>query len=104
MTHPAMVVPGAMDALQAVGATLGKALDENGALSPLTIELVNLRVSQINGCSTCLEGHAVSAKKLGETDERLFVVAGWRDAEGLPWQEIDLGMLARDPAFLQVGA
>jgi twitching motility protein PilI len=30
-------------------------------------------------------------------------VAGWRDAEGLPWQEIDLGMLARDPAFLQVG-
>ena len=31
-------------------------------------------------------------------------VAGWRDAEALAWQEIDLGMLARDPAFLQVGA
>ena len=31
-------------------------------------------------------------------------VAGWRDAEDLAWQEIDLGMLARDPAFLQVGA
>jgi AhpD family alkylhydroperoxidase len=80
MTHPAVVVPGAMDALQAVGATVGQALDENGVLSPLTIELVNLRVSQINGCSTCLEGHAISAKKLGETEERLHVVAGWRDA------------------------
>jgi twitching motility protein PilI len=31
-------------------------------------------------------------------------VAGWRDADGCVWQEIDLGLLARDPAFLQVGA
>jgi twitching motility protein PilI len=31
-------------------------------------------------------------------------VARWRDAEGVSWQEIDLGQLARDPAFLQVGA
>ena len=30
-------------------------------------------------------------------------VAGWRDAEGVSWREIDLGLLARDPAFLQVG-
>jgi AhpD family alkylhydroperoxidase len=75
MSHPAMVVPGAMDALQAVGASVGES-----ALSPQLIELVNLRVSQINGCSTCLEGHAQIAKKNGETDERLFVVAGWRDA------------------------
>ena len=75
MSHPAMVVPDAMAALQAVGASVGKS-----GLSPLTIELVNLRVSQINGCATCLEGHAHSARQLGETDERLFVVAGWRDA------------------------
>jgi len=30
-------------------------------------------------------------------------VAGWRDAEGASWREIDLGLFARDPAFLQVG-
>jgi AhpD family alkylhydroperoxidase len=75
MNHPAMVVPDAMDALQAVGAAVG-----NGGLSPRTIELVNMRVSQINGCATCLEGHARVAQQLGETDERLFVVAGWRHA------------------------
>jgi AhpD family alkylhydroperoxidase len=75
MSHPAMVVPDAMDALQAVGASVG-----NTDLSPRTIELVNLRVSQINGCATCLEGHARVARRLGETDERLFVVAAWREA------------------------
>ena len=39
-----------------------------------------LRASQINGCSTCVDGHARIAKKAGETDERLFAVAAWRDA------------------------
>ncbi len=75
MTHPAMIVPGAMEALQAVGAAVGR-----GGLTPTLVELVNLRASQINGCSVCLEGHAIAAKKAGETDERLFVIAGWRDA------------------------
>jgi AhpD family alkylhydroperoxidase len=42
--------------------------------------LVHLRVSQINGCSLCVEGGARHAKKGGETDERLFAVAAWRDA------------------------
>jgi AhpD family alkylhydroperoxidase len=73
--QPAMVVPGAMDALQALGAAIAA-----GGVSPTTIELVNLRVSQINGCGVCLLGHVHAAKKRGETDDRLAVVAGWRDA------------------------
>jgi AhpD family alkylhydroperoxidase len=75
MTHPAMVLPDAMPALQAVGASVG-----HGGVPVRTLELVNIRASQINGCSVCLEGHTRNAKKNGETDERLFVVAGWRDA------------------------
>jgi AhpD family alkylhydroperoxidase len=39
-----------------------------------------LRASQINGCSVCVDGHPRIARKLGETDERLFAVAAWRDA------------------------
>jgi AhpD family alkylhydroperoxidase len=46
------------------------------------MELVHLRVSQINGCSACVAGGALGAKKAGETDERLFAVAAWREA---PW-------------------
>lgn len=52
------------------------------AKSPLpasTKELVQIRVSQINGCGFCLDMHVRDAKKAGETDQRLATVAGWRD-------------------------
>ncbi len=75
MQHPAMIVPEAMAALQAVGAAVGQ-----GDVSDGTIELVNVRASQINGCGVCLVGHVRGAKKRGETDDRLAAVAGWRDA------------------------
>lgn len=47
---------------------------------PATVKAINLRVSQINGCGVCLLGDVRAAKKHGETDERLAVVAGWREA------------------------
>jgi AhpD family alkylhydroperoxidase len=75
MRHPVFVLPDAMQALQA----LGKAVHQGG-LPPKTLELVNLRASQINGCGVCAVQHPRIAKKLGETDERLFAVAAWRDA------------------------
>jgi AhpD family alkylhydroperoxidase len=49
-------------------------------LPGVTVDLVHLRASQINGCSVCLEMHAADLKKKGESDERIFTVAGWRDA------------------------
>ena len=67
MKHPVFVVPDAMQALQA----LGKAVHKTG-LSPQLIELVNLRASQINGCSVCVEMHSRSLKAAGESDERIF--------------------------------
>ncbi|MBY5635090.1 carboxymuconolactone decarboxylase family protein [Rhizobium leguminosarum] len=75
MGNPALVLPAAMQALNA----LSKVPTETG-LSPKLLELVNLRSSQINGCSVCIDGHWRIARKHGETDERLFAVAGWRDA------------------------
>ncbi len=75
MKNPAMIVPDAMQALQALGAAV-----EKGGVPRRTLELVHLRASQINGCSVCVDGHPRLAKKAGETDERLFAVAAWRDA------------------------
>jgi len=46
-----------------------------------TMELAHLRASQINGCSPCVYSGAISAKKAGERDERLFAVAAWRETE-----------------------
>jgi AhpD family alkylhydroperoxidase len=75
MKHPAYVLPEALPALQALGESIAKS-----GVSPLTLELVSLRASQINGCSVCVDGHPRIARKAGETDERLFTVAAWRDA------------------------
>ncbi len=75
MNNPALVMPDALQALQA----LGKAI-EKGGVPRKTLELVNLRAGQINGCGVCAVGHSRIAKKLGETDERLYAVAAWRDA------------------------
>ena len=74
MSNVALSVPGAFDALQA----LAKAADQGG-LPPTTAELVHLRASQINGCSVCVQMHARDLKKAGESDERIWAVAAWRD-------------------------
>ena len=75
MNHPAMIVPDALQALLALSKST-----EKGGVPKKTIDLVHLRASQINGCSVCLEMHASDAKQAGDTDERLFTVAAWRDA------------------------
>jgi AhpD family alkylhydroperoxidase len=75
MNSPVFVIPDAMNALQA----LAKAIQQGGVPAK-TLELVNLRASQINGCGVCAVQHPRIAKKLGETDDRLFAVAAWRDA------------------------
>lgn len=46
-----------------------------------TMELAHLRASQINGCSPCVYSGAISAKRAGESDERLFAVAAWRETD-----------------------
>jgi AhpD family alkylhydroperoxidase len=74
MNHPAMVVPGAMKALLALGRTI-----EDAGVSKQLLDLVYLRASQINGCGVCVDMHARDLKKNGESDERLWSVAGWRD-------------------------
>ncbi|MFF2427296.1 carboxymuconolactone decarboxylase family protein [Streptomyces mirabilis] len=45
------------------------------------VELINLRVSQINGCAYCLNVHTRAALRAGETAQRLGVLAAWRDTE-----------------------
>ncbi len=77
MENPAVSTPGALQALYALhGATAKTGLDER------TAELVNLRASQINGCSVCVDMHGKALRRAGESDERLLAVAAWRDA---PW-------------------
>jgi AhpD family alkylhydroperoxidase len=52
---------------------------QGGGVDPLVLELVHLRASQINGCGPCVFAGVESAKKHGETDERLHNVVAWRE-------------------------
>jgi AhpD family alkylhydroperoxidase len=74
MTNPALVLPDAMKALLAVD----RATVQDG-LPDVTRKLVHLRASQINGCSVCVDMHSRELKEAGQTDERIFAVAAWRE-------------------------
>ncbi|RZL30996.1 MAG: carboxymuconolactone decarboxylase family protein [Pedobacter sp.] len=51
----------------------------SSALKPIHKELIKLRASQINGCAFCLNMHSVDARKLGETEQRIYLLNAWRE-------------------------
>jgi AhpD family alkylhydroperoxidase len=61
----------AMMALEKYVATTG--------IDPLHKELIKVRASQINGCAYCLDLHTKDARKLGETEQRLYLLSAWRE-------------------------
>jgi len=75
MKNAAKLVPEAMQAMMALDAAIKKS-----PLPPLIPLMVHLRASQINGCSYCVDMHARELKQAGETDQRIFAIAAWRDA------------------------
>lgn len=52
---------------------------ESGLEKPL-LELVKIRASQINHCANCLNMHTYEARQAGETEQRIALVAAWREA------------------------
>jgi AhpD family alkylhydroperoxidase len=65
-------------------------LSKHHTASPLDnalLQLIDVRVSQINGCAFCLAMHTEGARKAGVSQQQLDVVAGWRDAEGFSDRE-----------------
>ncbi|WP_369217582.1 carboxymuconolactone decarboxylase family protein [Streptomyces flavofungini] len=58
-----------------------RATAADAGLDRILVELVNLRVSQLNGCAYCLDVHTRTALREGESTRRLGVLAAWRDTE-----------------------
>ena len=79
INNPALTIPDALPALQALTKALTTSARKNGVTAK-TLHLVDLRASQINGCAVCLEMHAREAKQAGDTDERVIAVAAWRES------------------------
>jgi AhpD family alkylhydroperoxidase len=72
--------PAPYQAMLAFAGTAAEAGTDAG-LSPLLVELVKVRASQLNGCAFCLRMHAADAVKHGETADRLAVLAGWWESQ-----------------------
>ncbi|MBV9824608.1 MAG: carboxymuconolactone decarboxylase family protein [Alphaproteobacteria bacterium] len=67
--------PEAMKLLRAVEGYIHKS-----GLDPLLIELVKMRASQVNGCSYCLDMHSRELRRLGETEQRIYLLNAWRES------------------------
>lgn len=78
--------PSSKKALAALSTVVEQNATESG-LAPLTIELIKLRTSQINGCAFCLRLHTREATLKGETAERLAILSAWRETDYFSPQE-----------------
>jgi len=82
--------PAAMKALQNVEAYL-----HQSGLDKTLIELVKMRASQINGCAYCLDMHSKELRRLGESEQRVYLLNAWeesplyspRERAALAWTE-----------------
>ena len=74
MKNSALIIPGALEALQTLAKTAQK-----GGVPKRTLELVHLRVSQINDCSVCADMSFAHLQKAGQADRGLLLVSAWRD-------------------------
>ena len=52
---------------------------KQSGLEPGLLELVRIRVSQINGCAYCIDMHTKDARARGETEQRLYALPAWRE-------------------------
>lgn len=75
MPNPATTSP---DAMKGIGHLVRAT--RSGGVPALTLELLSLRASQINGCAPCAVGHVREATKAGATAEQLATVATWRES------------------------
>ncbi|MGW5866437.1 carboxymuconolactone decarboxylase family protein [Streptomyces sp. NPDC055239] len=75
-----------------------------GGVDGSLLALVHLRTSQINGCSPCIFASVQSAKKAGETDERLHHVVAWRETPFYTDEERAALALAEAATRIQDGA
>jgi len=60
---------------------IDKYLKKNSEIDQKLIELLNVYVSQINGCAYCLNAHINNAKKLGVPDKKLYLISVWKETQ-----------------------
>ena len=67
--------PNAYKAMYELEKYLGKTI-----LDAFTKELIKIRASQINGCAYCIQMHTEEARKLGESEQRIYALSAWKES------------------------
>lgn len=67
--------PKAMRAMMAM-----EALTNDLSIEPALLNLVKVLASQLNGCAFCTDMHSIDARRLGETERRLYAIVVWRES------------------------
>ena len=67
--------------------SMEKYISSDMLLDKKLIELVKIRISQINGCAFCLNMHTQDARKLGETEQRIYLLNAWKETSLYTEQE-----------------
>jgi len=71
--------PEAMEAMYNLERYIARCYKERGSFEKTLLDLVKLRVSQINGCAFCIDMHSKEARAAGETEQRLYGLNAWRE-------------------------
>lgn len=71
------VAPDVYEAMMALSAAASKGID------PKIAELIKIRASQLNHCAFCLDMHTHDARKIGETEQRIYLLSAWEEAGSL---------------------
>ena len=69
------VLPDAYKLLSMLDASI-----KSSAIPPYQLQMINIRASQINGCAYCVDTHSKEARKLGESEQRIYLINVWREA------------------------
>jgi AhpD family alkylhydroperoxidase len=75
MKNPAVLLPGVMKPIQEINAQAATA-----GVPESVVQLVHMRASQINGCTVCVGYGLQGLRKAGELDERIVMIAAWRES------------------------
>lgn len=73
----------------------------DAGVDPRLLELLKIRTSQLNGCAFCLDMHVRDARKMGETERRIYLLNAWREA-GDDYSEQDRAALALAEAITKL--
>lgn len=70
-------------------------------LNPIHKELIKIRASQINGCAFCINMHTTDARKLGETEQRIYLLNAWRETSLFNEEEKAILALTEEVTLIQ---